>query len=44
MAASFGEIPLAIADAGEARPEGQRSLQVNVLADEYWEIYGVLLN
>lgn len=41
VAGSFAEIPLAVGDGGDIR--GQNSVSVNVLADEYWEIYSVLL-
>lgn len=41
VAGSFGEIPLEVGDGGDAR--GQSSVSINVLADEYWEVYSVLL-
>jgi len=41
VAGSFAEIPLAVGTGGDIR--GQRSVSVNVLADEYWDIYSVLL-
>lgn len=41
VAGSFAEIPLAIGNEGDIR--GQKSVSVNVLADEYWDVYSVLL-
>jgi hypothetical protein len=40
-ASSFAEIPLIFSDADE--PHGKKSIQINVLADEYWDIFSVLL-
>lgn len=44
VAASFGAVPLDIDGSGESSRNGSRTLKVNVLADEFWDIYGVLLN
>jgi hypothetical protein len=44
VASSFSSVPVAITAAGELRPADDRVIQVNVLADEYWDIYTVLLN
>lgn len=44
VAGSFADIPLQLAEAGEPRPVNARALSVNVLADEYWDIYTILLN
>jgi len=41
VAGSFAEIPLEVGDGGDIR--GQQTVSVNVLADEYWEVYSVLL-
>jgi len=41
VAGSFAEIPLQVGDDGDVR--GQSTAKVNVLADEYWEVYSVLL-
>jgi hypothetical protein len=41
VAGSFAEIPLEVGDGGDIR--GQQSVSINVLADEYWEVYSVLL-
>jgi hypothetical protein len=41
VAGSFAKIPLAVGDGGDIR--GQKSVSINVLADEYWEVYSVLL-
>jgi hypothetical protein len=43
MAGSVGSIPLAITETGEPRPVNDQVIPVNVLADEYWDIYAVLL-
>ncbi|MBL8200650.1 MAG: hypothetical protein JNK40_06730 [Chromatiales bacterium] len=37
-------IPAALTGDGDPRPAGGRELAVNVLADEYWDVYGVLLH
>jgi hypothetical protein len=37
-------IPTELTAEGDARPAGGQQLPINVLADEYWDIYGVLLN
>lgn len=37
-------IPVQLTADGEPRPANARELPVNVLADEYWEIYSVLMN
>ena len=44
VASSFSSLPAAITDAGDLRPVDDRVIPVNVLADEYWDIYTVLLN
>jgi hypothetical protein len=44
MAAGFAGIPLAITEAGELRPASDQVVPINVLADEYWDIYSMLLN
>jgi hypothetical protein len=44
VAGSFASIPLQVTEPGEARASDGRVLPVNVLADEYWDIYSVLLN
>jgi hypothetical protein len=44
VAGSFASVPVVVTDAGEARAADSRVIPVNVLADEYWDIYGVLLN
>jgi hypothetical protein len=44
LAVSFAVVPVRVRGAGEAGPSDDQSLPVNVLADEYWDIYGVLLN
>ena len=41
VASSFAEIPLVFSDVDE--PHGKKSMPVNVLADEYWDIFSVLL-
>jgi len=41
VAGSFAEIPFVISDGGE--PRGQHSVSINVLADEYWDVYTVML-
>jgi hypothetical protein len=41
VASSFAEIPLIFSDADE--PHGKKSIPTNVLADEYWDIFSVLL-
>lgn len=43
-ASSFAVIPVSITDSGDPRPAVDRALAVNVLADEYWDIYSVLLS
>lgn len=37
-------LPAQLTVDGEPRPAGAREVAVNVLADEYWDIYGVLLH
>jgi hypothetical protein len=37
-------VPAQLTRDGEPRPAGGRDMAVNVLADEYWDIYGVLLH
>ncbi len=44
VAGSFAAVPLAIREAGEPRPADDRIIPVNVLADEYWDVYSVLLS
>jgi hypothetical protein len=44
VAGSFATVPVLITEAGEPRPADDRVIPVNVLADEYWDIYAVLLN
>lgn len=44
IAASCAEIPVLLSAADNPVPANERSLSVNVLGDEYWEIYSVLLN
>jgi hypothetical protein len=44
IAASCAEIPIHLSVADNPVPVNDRSLSVNVLGDEYWEIYSVLLN
>lgn len=41
---SLASIPVELTAEGSVRPAGAEELQVNVLADEYWDIYTVLLN
>ena len=41
VASSFAEIPLIFSDADE--PHGKKSIPTNVLADEYWDIFSVLV-
>jgi hypothetical protein len=41
---AFDSIPLAIRPEPEALPDGDRAVAVNVLADDYWDVYSVLLN
>ncbi len=43
VAGSFAVVPLVITEAGEPRPVDDRVIPVNVLADEYWDIYPILL-
>ena len=43
IAGSFASVPLAITDTGEPQPANERIIPVNVLADEYWDVYTVLL-
>jgi hypothetical protein len=44
IAASCAEIPVLLSAGDNPVPANDRSLPVNVLGDEYWEIYSVLLN
>ena len=44
VASSFASVPVAITDSGDLRPLDDRVIAVNVLADEYWDIYTVLLS
>jgi hypothetical protein len=41
---SVAGVALAISETGEPRPVGDQVIPVNVLADEYWDIYAVMLN
>ncbi len=41
VAGSFADIPLEVGEGGDVR--GHRSVNINVLADEYWDVYSVLL-
>jgi len=41
VAGSFAGIPLEVSDGGDV--SSQHSVNINVLADEYWEVYSVLL-
>lgn len=44
VASSFSGIALTLTARGEPRPADDRLIPVNILADEYWDIYSVLLN
>ena len=44
IAASCAEIPLQLTAGDSPAPASDRRLSVNVLGEEYWEIYSVLLN
>lgn len=44
VASCFSGVVLAITDTGQPRPVDDRLIPVNILADEYWDIYSVLLN
>lgn len=44
VASSFAAVPMAMTDTGDLRPVDDRTIPVNVLAEEYWDIYTVLLN
>lgn len=44
IAASCAEIPMLFSGGENPVPANDRRLSVNVLSDEYWEIYSVLLN
>jgi hypothetical protein len=44
VAGSFAKVPVAIQEQGEPRPADGRVIPVNVLAEEYWDVYGVLLS
>lgn len=41
VSGSFADIPLVVGDHGEV--SGQRSVNINVLADEYWDVCSILL-
>jgi hypothetical protein len=41
-AGSFAEIPVEIGEGGDM--QGQKTVSINVLADEYWDVCSVLLN
>jgi hypothetical protein len=43
-AGSFAVTPVAITESGEPGPAVDRALPINVLADEFWDIYSVLLS
>jgi hypothetical protein len=42
--ATIAQVPVQFSPDGDPRPVGGRSIDVNVLAEEYWDIYGVLLH
>lgn len=44
VASSFAVVPLLVTDAGAPKAADGRSIAVNVLAEEYWDIYSVLLS
>lgn len=44
VAGSFASVPVCIQEMGEPRPVDARAMPVNVLAEEYWDVYSVLLN
>jgi hypothetical protein len=44
IAASCADIPVLLSTGDNPAPANDRRLSVNVLGDEYWEIYSVLLN
>ena len=44
IAASCADIPLLLTAGDNPVPANDRRLPVNVLGEEYWEIYSVLLN
>jgi hypothetical protein len=44
IAGSFASLPVLITETGEPRAADGRIIPVNILADEYWDIYNVLLN
>lgn len=43
LATSFAAIPLSLAETGEPRPTVDRSLPVNVMGEDYWDVCAVLL-
>lgn len=44
VAGSFATVPVAIQEGGELQPAASRAIPVNVLAEEYWDVYSILLN
>jgi hypothetical protein len=40
----FSEIPWVISDDSRSQPRDSRTLPVNVLADEYWDLFAILLH
>jgi hypothetical protein len=44
VAGSFAAVPVGITEVGEPRPADDRVIPVNVLADEYWDVYAALLS
>lgn len=44
VAGSFSTVPLVVPEAGAKQAADKRIIPVNVLADEYWDIYSVLLS
>lgn len=44
VAGSFATVPVSIQESGEPQPAGSHAIPVNVLAEEYWDVYSILLN
>lgn len=44
VAASIGPVPLVLTDGDEPVPADRRTVPVNVLAEEYWDLYSTLLS
>ncbi|GIK34182.1 MAG: hypothetical protein AMXMBFR45_15560 [Gammaproteobacteria bacterium] len=44
VAGSFATVPVTIQESGAAKPAGSRVIPINVLAEEYWDVYSILLN